>query len=340
MSVPSTWSETLAEELGPLLDRIELEGPEALDVHQAARVLVLMAHAEQLGSPSPLESLLRRGAPHITGLAALAPLEEAKPLLMELDAVCLAGEDPHGILHDVLLDLDDWLSVALFLARHGLQPPATAQTAARDRVVRFVAARLALSPEQAAPLADWALSRASSLEPEPGAAGGEPFAQVMALWQAVADAVLSEVAEAAPVALGPEESDVEEVVRALVREYPASRPAQAAGTHLRRILEAISLARVIPQAAFASSGIDLGPEPVVLHRWGEAVLELTLRSDLKTPVLQVSGAVGGEAPRGTRDGAPLAFVRDEFQAWLAEAHPGLHCISLRGERVEFTLIAP
>jgi hypothetical protein len=340
MSVSPTWSDTLAKELGLFLDRIEREHLESLDVHDMARVLVLMARAEQLGSPGLLQALLRRGLPHIARLAALAPLEEASPLLLELDDACQEGDDPHGLLHDVLLDLDDWLSVAVLLEHHGVPMPAAAKALARDQVVRFVTARLALSAEQVAPLADWALSRAGSLKPEPGASSGEPYAQVLALWQAVVDAVLSEVAEAAPVALPPEESAVEEVARALVTAHPAARPTESPGTHVMRILGAISLARVIPRAAFASSGIDLGPEPVELHRWEEAVLVLTIGTDLQTPMLQVSGTRSGETPQGTRDGEPLVFIRDEFQAWLAEARPGLHHISLRAETVELTLTAP
>ncbi|MFY0566433.1 hypothetical protein ACN28E_21710 [Archangium lansingense] len=314
MSVSPTWSDPLAEELGAFLDRLEHESVEALDVHDAARVLALMARAEQLGSSSSLEALLRRGLPHISGLAALAPPEEVKPLLMELDAACQEGDDPHGLLHDVLLDLDDWLSVAVFLEHHGVPLPAAANATARNHAVQFAATHLARSPELAAPLADWALARAGSLEPEPGASGGNPYAQVIALWQAV--------------------------VRASSTAHSALRPTESPGTRLRRILDAISLAQVIPQAAFASSGIDLGPKPVELHRWGNAVLELTIGSDLQSPMLQVSGTQGGETPEGTRDGAPLVFTRDEFQAWLAEARPGQHHISLRGETVEFTLTAP
>ncbi|GMU01588.1 hypothetical protein KH5H1_57080 [Corallococcus caeni] len=311
MRMSPTWSDPLAQELGAFLDRIEQERMEALDVHDAARVLVLMARAEQLGSSESLKSLLRRGLPHISGLATLAPPDEVKPLLVELDAACQAGDDSHGVLHDVLLDLDDWLSVAMFLEHHGVPLPAIANAAARDHVVRFAATRLALSPEQAAPLADWALARAGSLEPEPSPSSGDPYAPVMALWQAV--------------------------VRASATAHQVKRPTESLGAHLVRILDAISLTGVIPRDAFASSGIDLGPEPVEIHRWGDAVLELTIGQDLRTPVLQVSGTEGDEAPRGTRDGTPLTFTRDEFQAWLAEARPGLHHVSLRGKTVEFTL---
>ena len=314
MRVSPTWSDPLAEELGALLDRIERERLDALDVHDAARVLVLLARAGQPGSSTSLEALLRRGLPHLPGLAALAPPEEVKPLLTELAAACQEGDDPLGVLHDVLLDLDDWLSVAVFLEQHGVPLPAAASAAARDEAVRFAATCLARAPEQAAPLADWALARVGSLEPKSGASGGEPHAQVMALWQAV--------------------------VHAPATVHPAPRPTGSLEARLRRILDSVSLARVIPRDAFASSGIDLGPEPVELHRWGDAKLELSIGPDLQTPVLQVSRTQGDEAPWGTRDGTPLTFTRDEFQAWLAEARPGLHQVSLRGETVEFTLTTP
>jgi hypothetical protein len=116
---------------------------------------------------------------------------------------------------------------------------------------------------------------------------------------------------------------------------------EALGTSVRRIIvEAISLTRVLPPAAYASSGIDLGPEPVELYRQGEIILVLTLGEDLRTPVLQVSGLRGSEVPQGTRDGTPLSFTPDEFEAWLVEARPGKHLITLRDEVVEFTLSKP
>jgi hypothetical protein len=338
MSASLEWSDSIAKELGPLLELVE--STEELDVDDAARVLVLMARAEQLGPPEPLRPLLLRGSPSISRLAALAPLSEAEPLLLELDTAFQVGEDPHGVLHDLLLELDDWLSVAVFLESHGVPPPASANATARGHVARFAAARITLSPEQVAPLAGWALSRVWSLEPARRKSGGEPYALVAAPWQAVVDAVLSEVAEALPVAQPPAESAVDAIVRALVPTPSVARRPEPPGSRVRRLLEAISLATVLPRAALASSGIDLGPEPVELHRWGEAVLELTLGPDLETPMLQVSGTEGAEEPRGTREGTPLVFSRDEFKVWLAEALPGKHHVTLRGETVEFTLTRP
>ncbi|MCY1042170.1 hypothetical protein OV208_12670 [Corallococcus sp. bb12-1] len=117
------------------------------------------------------------------------------------------------------------------------------------------------------------------------------------------------------------------------------QPADALGTRVRRrIQEAISLTRVWPAAAYASSGIDLGPEPLELHRWDEAVLSLTPSEDLQTLMLQVSGLGRRELPSGTRDGIPLEFIRDEFDAWLTDALPGAYLITLRDTDLEFNLV--
>ncbi|MHA7631606.1 hypothetical protein [Corallococcus sp. M7] len=109
------------------------------------------------------------------------------------------------------------------------------------------------------------------------------------------------------------------------------------GDRVIRILEAISLTRIHPPGAYASSGIELGPEPVELHQRGEALLSLTVGPDLRTPMLQVSGLTGNDVPLGTRNGVTLEFTQDEFDAWLTDALPGDYRIALQDEWVEFTV---
>jgi hypothetical protein len=127
----------------------------------------------------------------------------------------------------------------------------------------------------------------------------------------------------------------------LAQATPLAEPPSASlGMRVRHLLEAFSLAQALPPAASASSGIDLGPAPVEIYRQGARALVLTLGDDLHSVVLQVSGLSSSEVPQGTRDGIPLSFARDEFGAWLAEARPGVHLITLRDEAVEFTLSSP
>lgn len=111
-------------------------------------------------------------------------------------------------------------------------------------------------------------------------------------------------------------------------------PRETVGARVTRILESISLTRLHAPGAYASSGIHLGPAPVELHQQGGIRLSLTVGTDLRTPMLQVTGLA---EVQGTRDGLPLEFKRDEFDAWLTDALPGHYLLLLQDEQVEFTL---
>ncbi|MGE6759948.1 hypothetical protein ACQKGO_18180 [Corallococcus interemptor] len=111
-------------------------------------------------------------------------------------------------------------------------------------------------------------------------------------------------------------------------------PRESVGARVTRILGSFSLTRLHAPGAYASSGIHLGPAPLELHQQGEVRLSLTVGTDLRTPMLQVTGLA---RPQGTRDGLPLEFQQDEFGAWLTDALPGHYLLLLQDEPVEFTI---
>lgn len=332
MSAGKTWADSVAEELDPLLDQAEGSGVEALDEDDAARALVLLARAEQLGGDTAQS--FARGVAHLPALSARAPLVAPARLLGVLDDRLDDGEDPHGPLQDSLLDLDDWLSVAELLDRRGVRSTAPIDEAARAQVSALAAARIALSPEAASALAPFALARISGLQGNEGGA----WDAVAGIWRAVADAALQVIAERVPVlATAPAPARIEAAVSDLLERFP-SAPRVGLGDRVRRLAEAISIGVVAPlQIAYASAGVDLGPDPGVIGEVGGARLELAIAADLISPILQVSGPGAGAPPSGTRDGIPLTFAFDEFGAWIAEAKPGVHRVTVDGDTLEFDL---
>lgn len=151
MSAEPTWTDVITRRLGALLDRIERQEVQSLKEDDAARALALLANAEQYPGSAPLGALLQRGLPHVGALAATARFEDAEHLLQELHTALEEGEEPHGILHDVLLDLDDWLSVSVFLERHGHPAPEGMAGPERHRTARRATERLARASDQLLP---------------------------------------------------------------------------------------------------------------------------------------------------------------------------------------------
>lgn len=176
MSQRNSWIDSALEELELLARRHAKQG---LDPSGAFRVLALSTRVEQARTvgrvvvlPEPLRALARHVAPTAQG-----PRQEL--LLARLEALLAEGGDPFGQLLDVLLDIDDVVSV----------DEAGGRGDTARELVRLAAAYVALHPARVGALGGLADGRLALLPAD---------ASIRALWDTVADAAGAAVAEALP----------------------------------------------------------------------------------------------------------------------------------------------
>lgn len=155
---PQDWLQNALDEL------LSLASVAEDDPDDAWRAVVLMARL--LASPSgptPPAEVLRR----LPALLACAGLPEPEPLLERLSAELAAEDDPAGPLLDVLIDIDDGLSV---LSLYGDAVSARSLSQRASEIIARSASRVG-------PLKDFAVLRRATVRPD---------SEVAALWGTVA----------------------------------------------------------------------------------------------------------------------------------------------------------
>lgn len=170
MMEPRSWLEKGATELEALVRE------PALDANSVLRALALYARLESSpDGPRPSQAAGSR----IKALRQVAPEVEPAGILDALARELASEDEPHGALHDVLLDVDDAAGILGIVGR----------AADREELLARSAALVASWPDRVLPLASFAELRCSTLDE------GSP---VRELWDAVRSAPALLLAEALP----------------------------------------------------------------------------------------------------------------------------------------------
>jgi hypothetical protein len=153
MMVSETWKKSIIEQLAPLLDGFQ-QG--TLNPGRQFRLLVLLARAVQLESPGELLGTLVHRAQELAVVLTLrkeVEFQKLPELLDELLVELQTDEIASAGLHDILIDIDDHLSVLELCHKKS-----DAQTVAQE-----LAALLSMFLWRLVPLAEWAEGRLQTL---------------------------------------------------------------------------------------------------------------------------------------------------------------------------------